>query len=116
MSTALERAALRLVLATDRPLLRRVLEITREMHRHAAPSLQLEETVNAIALFDDHDSAAAIDHALRPALRTIREGGKRAREVAHWAMRALPRAHPTVRRSENALSLLLAASTVLGGS
>jgi hypothetical protein len=108
-------ALLRDDLATDRTLLRSVVDITREMHHHIAPSLQLEETLTALALCNDHDSVAAINHALRPALRTIRAGGSRASEVARWAMRALPRAHPTVRPTENALALLLAASAVLGG-
>ena len=108
-------ALLRQELANDRALLRRALEITQRLHRCAPPSLQLEELINAVALLDEGDPVATINEALRPALRSILEGGERAREVAQWAMRALPRSHPTVCRSESALSLLLAASSVLGG-
>jgi hypothetical protein len=108
-------ALLRQDLANDRALLRRALDITRKVHRHSPPSLQLEEAVNGVALLNEGDVVATINEALRPALRSIRLGGDQARDVAQWAMRALPRFDPTVRWSESALSLLLAASAVLGG-
>jgi len=101
-------------LASDRELLRHVHRITEEAHRNAPPTVRLEEDLNARALLNEGDVTAAIDEALRPAIRAIYEGGERAREIAHWVRRAMPRLHRTVVRTPSALSLLLASDSLLG--
>src|SRR5258706_2737450 len=101
-------------LAADRRLLARVIDVTREVQRNAPPSIRLETSLNAMALLNEGDVASAIDQALRPALRALRQGGDGARAVAQWAIRALPRIHPRVKHSEGAVSLFLGASALLG--
>ena len=57
--------------------------------------------------------AASLYQALRPVVRAVRQGDLRAREVALWWWRAVPRLHPMVWRCENAWALLLASSLLL---
>ena len=101
-------------LARERELFERASSVTRDAHTSAPPSIRLEEEINRLALLNDGNVVAAIDEALRPALRAMTEGGDRAHEIAHWARRALPRVHPAVRQSENATLLVVASNTLLG--
>ena len=91
-----------------------VRNVTEEAHRNAPPTIRLEEELNGIALLNDGDVVGAINEALRPALRAVYEGGDRAMEIAHWVRRALPRLHRRVRRTQGAMSLLLASDSLLG--
>src|SRR5262249_55292351 len=103
-------------LAGERELFERAWSVTRGAPTAAPPSIRLEEEVNRLALMNDGDLVAAIDEALRPALRAFCEGGDRAHEIAHWARRALPRVHPAVRQSENATLLVVASNALLGSA
>jgi hypothetical protein len=101
-------------LAKDPALLSETRRITQAVHRHIALSLQLEETINSIALLGGAEATDAIDEALRPALRAIRAGGPSAHDLAQWALRAVPRFHSNALRCGNTYALWLAASAVLG--
>jgi acylphosphatase len=107
-------AVLREDLARAGDALRRAIAVTRLAHRNAPLTVRLEERLNALALLGGPDTVGAIDDALRPALRTLHAGGADAREIALWALRALPRLHPDARRSQNALALVLGASALVG--
>jgi hypothetical protein len=106
---------LRRDLANDPATFARAASITKIEHRHLPASIQLEEQVHAIAAQGGDDVLSRIDAAMSPALRALREGGEHGKEVARWAMRALPRFDPIVRESTMALALLLGASALLGG-
>lgn len=105
---------LRRDLARESETFERAARITELEHQHMPASIQLEEKLHVIAARGGDDVLARIDEAMAPALRALREG-ERAKEVARWAMRALPRFDPVVRKSGAALALLLRASGLLGG-
>ncbi len=102
-------------LTEDRQLLRRVISLTEQAHAESATTIKLEERLTALAVLNEPDAQQQIDQALRPALRTMQLGGEDARQLAHWAMRALSQAHRSVRESPNAIALGLSARLVLGG-
>ena len=106
---------LRRDLARESETFERAANITEVEHRHLPASIRLEEQVHAISARGGDDVLVRIDDAMAPALRALREGGERGKEVACWAMRALPRFDPVVRESARALALLLGASALLGG-
>jgi len=105
---------LRADLAREPETFERAVRITEFEHRHMPASIRLEEQLHVIAARGGNDVLARIDEAMAPALRALRED-ERAKEVARWAMRALPRFDPVVRKSGAALALLLRASGLLGG-
>ena len=101
-------------LAAEPELLRQVRNVTDEAHQNAPSTIRLEEELNGLALLNDSDVVSAINEALRPAIRAVYEGGDRAMEIAHWFRRALPRLHRRVRRTQGAMSLMLASDSLLG--
>jgi len=106
---------LREILALDRDRLNRTYAITCEAHEYASPSILLEETLNYLALKEGDNRRDAINEAFKPALRTIAAGGKSARDLAQWALRALPRLlEGGALECENGIALAMAASAVLG--
>ncbi len=107
-------AVLRADLAGEPELLDRVRAITRDAHAHAAPSLRLEEELHYLGLGPESGRAEAIDEALRPALRSLAKGGDDALDLAHWALRALPRLFPGVLETPNGFALAMAAQAMLG--
>jgi hypothetical protein len=68
--------------------LARVLDEIEDAHRYLPETLRLEERLIRLAL--QGGGAALIETALRPALRTLHLGGDGARNLAQWALRALP--------------------------
>ena len=99
----------------DRPgLLDRIARVTREEHVDSPPSLRLEEQLNHLAVRGGPNLRTELNEALRPALRTIADGGPAARDLAQWALRALPRLFPGALDCENGMALTMAASAVLG--
>ena len=87
--------------------------LTAQAHADAAPVLQLEERINALAALGRDAAVPEIDEALKPAVRAMRESDRRGREIARWWMRAAPRFDSIVWRSENAVALLVSASALL---
>jgi hypothetical protein len=105
---------LRRDLAREPEMFERAAKIIALEHRHMPALIQLEEQVHVIAARGGDDVLTRIDEAMAPALRALREG-TRAKEVARWAMRALPRFDPVVRESGAGVALFLQASRLLGG-
>jgi hypothetical protein len=105
---------LRRDLAREPETLEHAAKIIALEHRHMPALIQLEEQVHVIAARGGDDVLTRIDEAIAPALRALHEG-TRAKEVARWAMRALPRFDPVVRKSGAVVALLLHASRLLGG-
>ena len=99
----------------DRPeRLDQIDRITREEHADSPPSLRLEEQLNLLAVRGGANLRSELNGALRPALRTLADGGAAARDLAQWSLRALPRLFPGALDCENGMALTLAASAVLG--
>ena len=105
---------LRQSLADDPDLLDRTRQVVDEEHATSPPSLRLEEHLNYLAVKGGEASVDDINDALRPALRTIAAGGETARDLAQWALRALPRLFPGALQCENGVALAMAASEALG--
>lgn len=106
-------AQLREELGAD-PALERAIEILREAHANEPPTIRLEEEVNALAVARGRDALPDIDAALRRAILTLRESEERGLEIARWILRASPRLHPLVHECPSTITLVLAASTMLG--
>ena len=102
-------------LARDRQTFPRAVVIIEAEHRHAPAVIRLEERIHAIAATGGDDVVAQIDEALRPALRTLRQGGARGEDIARWAMRAAPLFDRVFLESANAQALLIGSSALLGG-
>ncbi len=107
-------AVLRADLATEPELFGRAHVIIRNAHEYAAPSLRLEEQLHYLGLGPDSGRSETIDEALRPALRTLAKGGDDALDLAHWAMRALPRLFPGVLETPNGFALAMAVQALVG--
>jgi hypothetical protein len=105
---------LRRDLARDSETFERAARITEFEHQHMPALIQLEEKLHVIAARGGDDVLTRVDEVMAPALRALRKGGERAKEVARWAMRALARFDPVVRKSGASLALLLLASELIG--
>jgi len=107
---------LRFELAQDTEVLTRAAEVTFAAHRTSPDVIRLEERVTFLALHEDAAHAEQIEKELVRALHWVRKGDAHAKEVASWALRALPRFRAHVRQSRTAIALALSASVMLGRS
>jgi WD40 repeat protein len=92
---------------------RRIIE---EMHASAPASIQLEEEIVWRALLPDAEAQGpAIEASLRSAMKAMIDDPSRSKDVARWAIRALPRLPANVRDSVAAWMLALTSGAQLDG-
>jgi hypothetical protein len=100
---------LRASLRNEPNLLAQALDEIEYMHRYLPETLRLEERVIRIVL--EGGGTTEIERVLAPAVRTLWARGDQARSLAHWALRALPRADPEVRHTAAARTMALLSLT-----
>jgi hypothetical protein len=86
---------------------------TQAAHAGWPASLRLEERLTWLVLAGQ---PADWDAEWEPVLAAVAAGGDRAKEVARWAVRAVPRLPPAARDADAARAVLLASALRIGGA